>query len=82
MRRVSTLLWGLVLSAGMALALPQQAQEEKKERPVRCTLTEKRLDKCCCEQREGRLYCPLAKKSVQKCCCEPAEGKKPTKDNS
>ena len=36
---------------------------------LRCSLTGKVVDKCCCEKREGKLYCPLAKKSVDKCCC-------------
>jgi hypothetical protein len=36
---------------------------------LRCSLTGKVVDKCCCEKREGKLYCPLAKKSVEKCCC-------------
>ena len=38
---------------------------------MRCTLTGKVVDKCCCEQREGKTYCPLAGKTVEKCCCEP-----------
>ena len=36
---------------------------------LRCSLTGKVVDKCCCEKREGKLYCPLAKRSVEKCCC-------------
>ena len=46
---------------------------------LRCTLTNKVVDKCCCEQREGKLYCPLAKKAVEKCCCVPAEEKAASK---
>jgi hypothetical protein len=42
---------------------------------MRCTLTGKVVDKCCCEQREGKTYCPLANKTVEKCCCVPAEEK-------
>jgi hypothetical protein len=37
---------------------------------MRCTLTGKEVDKCCCEKRDGKLYCRLAKKAVEKCCCE------------
>jgi hypothetical protein len=42
---------------------------------LRCTLTGKVVDKCCCEQRDGKTYCTLAKKNVEKCCCEDAETK-------
>ena len=38
---------------------------------MRCSLTGKVVDKCCCEQREGKTYCPLAGKTVEKCCCTP-----------
>ncbi len=37
---------------------------------MRCTLTGKEIDNCCCEKRDGKLYCPLAKKAVDKCCCD------------
>lgn len=50
------------------------ATETAKERPttkMRCSLTGKIVDKCCCEQREGKTYCTLAGKAVEKCCCEP-----------
>jgi hypothetical protein len=37
---------------------------------LRCSLTGKQMDKCCCEPREGgKMYCPLAKQEVDKCCC-------------
>ena len=44
---------------------------------LRCSLTGKEVDKCCCVEREGKLHCPLAKKDVEKCCCTKvkAEGK-------
>ena len=45
---------------------------------LRCTLTGKVVDKCCCQQREGKTYCPLANKTVEKCCCVPAD-EKPSK---
>jgi hypothetical protein len=38
---------------------------------MRCSLTGKVVDKCCCVQREGKSYCTLAKKTVDKCCCTP-----------
>jgi hypothetical protein len=42
---------------------------------LRCTLTGKRIESCCCVQREGKLYCPLAKKAIESCCCVPVEQK-------
>ena len=36
---------------------------------MRCTLTGKEVDKCCCVKREGKLHCTLADKDVEKCCC-------------
>ncbi len=39
---------------------------------LRCTLTGKKIESCCCTQKDGKLYCPLAKKTIEKCCCEPA----------
>lgn len=47
---------------------------------MRCSLTGKEVDKCCCEKRDGKLYCPLAKKAVEKCCCE--EVKNQAKDSA
>ena len=46
---------------------------EKGEK-LKCSLTGKVVDKCCCEQRDGKTYCTLAKKSVEKCCCSPVGG--------
>jgi hypothetical protein len=39
---------------------------------LKCSLTGKVVDKCCCEERNGKTYCTLAKKNVEKCCCTPA----------
>ncbi len=66
MCRIASKLLVFVLLAGLLSATPQFAQEAK----LRCTLADKKMEKCCCEQREGKLYCPLAKKTVEKCCCE------------
>lgn len=44
---------------------------EKGEK-MKCSLTGKVVDSCCCEQRDGKTYCTLAKKTVEKCCCSPA----------
>lgn len=40
---------------------------------LRCSLTGKVVDKCCCVQREGKLHCTLADKDVEKCCCTPVK---------
>ena len=47
------------------------AAKEKPRTKMRCTLTGKVVDECCCEQRDGKTYCPLAGKTVDSCCCEP-----------
>jgi len=37
---------------------------------MKCTLTGKEVETCCCEQQKnGKLFCKLAKKEVDKCCC-------------
>ncbi|MBI3663485.1 MAG: hypothetical protein HY234_10620 [Acidobacteria bacterium] len=72
MRRASAFTLATLLFVGLSLAAPQAA---KKEGALRCTLTNKVIEKCCCEQKDGKTYCPLAKKSVEKCCCEPAAAK-------
>ena len=42
----------------------------EKASKLRCSLTGKEMDKCCCEPRDGgKMYCTLAKKDVDKCCC-------------
>ena len=42
----------------------------KKAEKLRCSLTGKEVDKCCCVEREGgKLHCTLANKDVEKCCC-------------
>lgn len=45
---------------------------------LRCSLTGKVVDRCCCVEREGKLHCTLANKDVATCCCGPAETKKAT----
>lgn len=50
-------------------AAAQKAAGEK----LRCSLTGKVVDTCCCVQREGKLHCTLADKDVTTCCCTPAK---------
>lgn len=47
------------------------ASAADKPEKMKCSLTGKVVDKCCCEEREGKTYCTLAKKAVEKCCCNP-----------
>lgn len=35
-----------------------------------CTKTGKKIDKCCCEMKDGKFYCKLTKQTYDKCCCE------------
>lgn len=76
MHRLVSLAVGTLLFAGLTLAAPQAP---KKEAAILCTLTNKKIEKCCCEQRAGRLYCTLAKKTIDKCCCEPGQAPKEKK---
>lgn len=41
---------------------------------LRCSLTNKTVDKCCCVEKQGSLHCTLADKPVDPCCCEPVKG--------
>ena len=70
MRRFISALAGSLLLAGALLAVPQAP---KKEAGIHCKLTDKKVKKCCCVQREGKLYCKLAKKTIENCCCDPAQ---------
>ncbi len=70
MRRLFSTLSGTLLLAGTLLAAPQA---DKKQPGIYCKLTEKKIEKCCCEQREGKLYCTLAKKTIDKCSCKPPQ---------
>jgi hypothetical protein len=62
-------MFGSVLLAGLLTGAPEFAREAR----LRCTLTGKTMEKCCCERRGDKLYCPLAKKTIEKCCCEAVE---------
>lgn len=70
MRRPVVLTLATLLLAGWVVAAPQAAQ---KQASLLCTLTNQKVEKCCCQPRGGKLYCPLAKKTVEKCCCKLAE---------
>lgn len=76
-----------LLAAAFAAALgstalagdpPQKSCCQEPEKAVtaekmRCSITGKTVDRCCCVEKDGKTYCTLAAKSVEKCCCTPAE---------
>ena len=76
MRRSLVLTLGTLLLAVWVGAAPQAS---KKQGPQLCTLTNTKIEKCCCETRGNKLYCPLAKKTIDTCCCKPAEAQKKKK---
>ena len=76
MRRSLVLTLGTLLLAGWVVAAPQAP---KKQGPLLCTLTNTKIEKCCCEPRGNKLYCPLAKKTVDTCCCKRVEAQKKRK---
>ena len=76
MRHSLGLTLGTLLVAGLLGAVPPAA---KKQPSLLCTLTNQRIEKCCCQPRGDKLYCPLAKKTLDTCCCKPAEGQKAKK---
>ena len=71
MRRLGLFVTVCLLAGGIAAA----PQASKKAGALRCTLTGKVIESCCCEQRQDGLYCPLAKKTTQTCCCVSAAAK-------
>jgi len=72
MARSISLVLGTLVLASLALAGEQGA---KKPVSLLCTLTDSKIEKCCCKKREGKLTCTLAKKTIEKCCCVPAGAK-------
>jgi hypothetical protein len=68
-------LLGLTASAGEApkgcCARSQSATAPASASKMRCSLTGKVVEKCCCVQKEGKTYCTLAKETVENCCCSP-----------
>ena len=36
---------------------------------LHCTLTNRDVDACCCQSRNGKLYCTLANREIPSCCC-------------
>jgi hypothetical protein len=46
---------------------------EHRSGKMRCSLTGKTMDSCCCVRKDGKLHCTLADKDVDTCCCKPAD---------
>lgn len=57
-----------------AAATGEKATAEKGGK-MKCSLTGKVVDKCCCVEPEGKLHCTLADKDVETCCCTPVAAK-------
>ena len=64
-RLIMMLAISLLLLAGSA-----SSRTASLESGLMCTLTGKRIDACCCQQKDGKLYCPLAKRTIETCCCQ------------
>lgn len=43
---------------------------------MRCALTGKTVETCCCVERQGKKHCTLAEKDVETCCCKAVDEKK------
>jgi len=71
MRRSLSIALGMLLLSALGLAAFPKTQKET----LLCTLTNKKIVTCCCEQREGKLYCTLAKKTIDQCCCKSLSAK-------
>lgn len=69
MRRLLPFTLGALLFGNLLLAWPAPQKKEA----LRCTLTNTKIERCCCQQKEDKLYCPLAKKTIEKCCCVPVQ---------
>lgn len=50
----------------------KKAAEAQGAGAMRCSLTGKTVDKCCCVEKAGKLRCTLADKDVTTCCCSRA----------
>jgi hypothetical protein len=85
----------LMLSAMSALAQDTKAEDDRKSKAccmsacakhasgkMRCSLTGKTVEACCCIEKEGRLHCTLAGKDVETCCCKPEADETDTTDEA
>ncbi len=69
-RTVAVAILSLVFATGLFAA--------PKKQTMTCSLTEKKISKCCCKkQDDGKLYCTLAKRTIETCCCKPSPSAAP-----
>ncbi len=71
MHKILQIALGTLLVASLGLA----ARQKTEKATLVCSLTNKKIEKCCCEQRGGKFYCTLAKKTTDKCCCKSLSAK-------
>jgi len=60
----------MVLSIALLLASSGGSRSISSDSGLMCTLTGKKIEACCCQQKDGKLYCPLAKQTIESCCCK------------
>jgi hypothetical protein len=70
----------LILAASLSLVLlfanaGSSRTAISEESGLICTLTGKKIEACCCQEKDGALYCPLAKQTIDHCCCHSASTK-------
>jgi len=51
-----------ILSVGLGLAILASSAFGA-EQKITCRVTGKKMDKCCCEMKDGKFYCKLTKKT-------------------
>jgi hypothetical protein len=56
----------LVTVVLLALTLSAFGASEK----IKCRITGKTMDQCCCEMKNGKFYCKLNQKTYDQCCCD------------
>jgi len=89
MRNMMATAFGALLTVSAMSALAQDTKAEDEKKPpacctaacekhasgkMRCSLTGKTVETCCCVHKEGKLHCTLADKDVETCCCTPETG--------
>ena len=57
-----------------------EAHGKQAQQKMRCSLTGKVVDTCCCVEREGKTHCTLANKDVAECCCTPVKDEASVED--
>jgi hypothetical protein len=55
------------IALALAVFLTSAFAEQHK---MTCRITGKKLDKCCCEMKNGKFHCKLTKKTYNQCCCD------------